>query len=154
MSSNLSASDLFNEIATQFADPEETLEQIRRETKDSAETKTPYLAPRTPFEQTVTDIVSEVLNLEKVGVNDNFFDMGGNSLLATQLIARFCETFNIEVGLSEMFDATPTVAGMVEMIQQCQLAQTSDDALAAELANLAAMSDEEAQAFLNGEITS
>jgi len=154
MSSNLSASDLFNEIATQFANPEATLEQIRQETKKTAVFPTPYLAPRTPFEQTVADIVSEVLNLEQVGLNDNFFDLGGNSLLATHLIARFCETFHIEVGLAEIFDAIPTVAGMVDMIQQCQLAQTNDEALAAELASLANLSDEEVQALLADESAS
>ena len=47
-----------------------------------------YQAPRTPTEQTIADVWAEVLQIEKVGILDNFFDLGGHSLQATRVIAR------------------------------------------------------------------
>src|SRR6185312_12984006 len=47
-----------------------------------------YVEPRTPVEQTLTAIWSELLRVERVGVEDNFFELGGDSILAIQIISR------------------------------------------------------------------
>ncbi|MBW4576031.1 MAG: amino acid adenylation domain-containing protein [Aphanothece sp. CMT-3BRIN-NPC111] len=71
--------------------------------------------PRTPIESTLAEIWAEVLNLERVGINDNFFDLGGDSLLAIRLIDRIHKQFERELPLSALF-LTPTVAGLARIL--------------------------------------
>ena len=74
-----------------------------------------YVAPRTPLEQSLARIWSEVLNVEQVGVHDNFFDLGGHSLLATQVVSRVREIMHVEVMLRDLF-AAPTIAALAQII--------------------------------------
>ena len=64
-----------------------------------------YVAPRSEAEHKVATIWQEVLKLEKVGLHDNFFDLGGNSLLAIQLMSRIAETFKIVMSLNSLLEA-------------------------------------------------
>jgi len=67
------------------------------------------VAPRTPTEEILADIWTEVLSLNEVGVLDNFFMLGGDSIQATQLISRVRDTFSIELSLHRLFES-PTIA--------------------------------------------
>ncbi|MFC9278754.1 condensation domain-containing protein [Streptomyces collinus] len=60
-------------------------------------------APRTPFEEEVARIWAEVLEVDAVGVHDNFFDLGGQSLTAVRLAARLRDTFAVELALSDLY---------------------------------------------------
>ena len=94
------------------------------------ESKLGFIAPRTPAEEIVADIWSQILKQEHISIHDNFFDLGGHSLLATQVISRLREAFKIELPLRSLFEA-PTVAQLVEHIekmltvQQLQLVSTN-----------------------------
>ena len=77
------------------------------------------VAPSTPIEAKVVAIVSELLGLEQVGVNDNFFFLGGHSLLGTQLIARARDSFGIELPLRTVFDS-PTASQLSAEIERLQ----------------------------------
>ena len=79
-----------------------------------------YVAPTTAVEKSLAEIWAEVLELERVGVNDNFFDLGGHSLLVTQVISRLRETLQIELKLNEFFEA-PTVSGLAQVIESSPL---------------------------------
>jgi amino acid adenylation domain-containing protein len=70
-----------------------------------------YVAPGTPDEERLAAIWSEVLRLERVGVNDDFFELGGHSLLAAQVMARVRAEFKVEASLRWLFES-PTVALM------------------------------------------
>jgi amino acid adenylation domain-containing protein len=77
------------------------------------------VAPRTPVEELLAGIWSQVLGVEQVGVHDNFFELGGHSLLATQLIARVRAACQAELPLRTIFEA-PTVAGLAERVEIAQ----------------------------------
>ena len=72
--------------------------------------------PRTPLEAAIASIWTEVLAVEQVGVFDNYFELGGNSLSATQVISRVEDSFHIQLPLSVFFEK-PTVANLAEHIQ-------------------------------------
>ncbi|NEW09308.1 amino acid adenylation domain-containing protein, partial [Paenibacillus sp. SYP-B3998] len=62
-----------------------------------------YMAPHTPLEVKLARIWQEVLGLEKVGVRDNFFDLGGHSLRATTLVSKMHQELNVSVPLRDVF---------------------------------------------------
>ncbi|WP_406278228.1 amino acid adenylation domain-containing protein [Embleya sp. NBC_00896] len=85
---------------------------------------TTYTAPRTPVEQAVTGIWSDVLGIDTIGVHDNFFELGGHSLLATQVTSRIRQTLGVEVPVRALF-AAPTPARLATAID----AMDTDDSL-------------------------
>ncbi|WP_062985006.1 non-ribosomal peptide synthetase [Nocardia anaemiae] len=76
---------------------------------DFSATQRPYLAPRTPVEQAVAEVFGEVLGSEQVSVDQSFFELGGNSLSATKVVARINSSLGSTIALRDLFDA-PTVA--------------------------------------------
>ena len=76
-----------------------------------------YVAPRTPIEEMLCGIWSEVLNIQQVGVYDNFFDLGGHSLLATRVMARVRDLSRVEIPVRSLFEF-PTVAALSDHIEQ------------------------------------
>jgi amino acid adenylation domain-containing protein len=110
---------------------------------------TVYVAPRTPIEEKLVSIWAEVLTIERVGVEDNFFMLGGHSLMATQLIGRIRNAFGYELPLRRLFQ-TPTIAGLASAIYESQTTNADDEEFAALLAELDGLSDDEAlQQFAN-----
>jgi acyl-coenzyme A synthetase/AMP-(fatty) acid ligase/acyl carrier protein len=81
-----------------------------------------YVEPRTMVEEELVKILAPLLKLDRVGVNDNFFLLGGHSLLGTQVIARVSETFGVDLTLLKLFDH-PTVSEMAAEIENLILAK-------------------------------
>lgn len=106
-----------------------------------------FVAPRNAIEKTLTEIWSQILQIERVGIHDNFFELGGHSLLATKLTFRLQEAFNVEVPLRRLFE-TPTVAGLSLAIVEMQAEQTDDERLSQVLGELMHMSDDQVRALL------
>jgi amino acid adenylation domain-containing protein len=79
------------------------------------DTSPPYLGPRTDLEQGIAAIWSEVLGLQRVGVRDDFFELGGDSLMAGQVAVRLRLEFGVELPLHHLFEA-PTVEAVAETI--------------------------------------
>ncbi|HET7286857.1 MAG TPA: non-ribosomal peptide synthetase, partial [Pyrinomonadaceae bacterium] len=71
--------------------------------------------PQTRTEHVLVDLLQEVLGAEHVRVTDNFFDLGGHSLVATRLLSRVRETFQTEITMGQFFD-NPTVAGLAAIV--------------------------------------
>lgn len=88
-----------------------------------------FVEPRTLVEQELVKILRPLLKLDRVGVNDNFFLLGGHSLLGTQVIARVSETFGVDLTLLKLFDH-PTVAEMASEIENLILAKVESSAKA------------------------
>jgi acyl carrier protein len=74
-----------------------------------------YRAPSSPVEELLAGIYAQVLGLERVGVDDSFFDLGGDSLSAMRLIAAINTTLDAGVAVRTLFEA-PTVAGLAPRI--------------------------------------
>ena len=106
-----------------------------------------YLAPRTAVEKVLAGIFSEVLSLERVGVNESFFDLGGHSLLATQVSSRVREAFQVELPLRRVFK-TPTVAGLAAAILEDEGQRDRIECTAELLLKLTNLSDKEVNDLL------
>lgn len=77
--------------------------------------ETAYEAPSGKTQTAVVEIWRELLGIESIGIHDNYFDLGGNSLSVIQLASRLKETFGVEVGVPRIFN-TPTVAELAAML--------------------------------------
>lgn len=77
---------------------------------------TQYTAPSDKMEELITRIWQEVLHLERIGVNDNFFDMGGHSLLLAQVRSKISNTLNKEVSIMDLF-RYPTISTLSKFMQ-------------------------------------
>jgi NAD(P)-dependent dehydrogenase (short-subunit alcohol dehydrogenase family)/acyl carrier protein len=95
------------------------------------ELETSYEAPTDPTEEAIAELWQEVLGLERVGRRDNFFDLGGHSLIATQIMSRLRDAFQIELAIEQLFKA-PTVAGLAEHVEAVRWAALGREGLSGE----------------------
>ena len=155
-------SDLFNRIASEGYDPEEIQKQIKtqKQEQESAGTgdfsqpeglSAPYVAPSTPTEEWLAETVEEWLELERVGINDDFFELGGDSIKALRILSRARDKFQVDVPQSILFSVQFTVAELAKIIDQYQIESASADELAALMDELGDLSDEEVQAQLHND---
>ncbi|MFC9249741.1 condensation domain-containing protein, partial [Streptomyces sp. NPDC057136] len=75
-----------------------------------------FMSPVTTTEELLADVWAEVLGVDRVGVDDNFFDLGGHSLVATQAVSRIREVFGVKVPLSALFNE-PTLRGLASVVE-------------------------------------
>jgi len=121
-----------------------------------------FVPPRTTVEKLLAEIWCELLGVDEVGIHDNFFNLGGHSLIAIKVATRIREAFHQDINLGAMFE-TPTVAALAEMIEEGQRnpKQATDfeiervprgnGDMAQILAELANLSEQEAEAQLRNE---
>jgi acyl carrier protein len=107
-----------------------------------------FVAPRTPMEETLAEVWCQVLKAERAGVHDNFFNVGGHSLLAIQLISRLYDLFQVKLSLRRFFES-PTIAGLSTAIVTAQAEQSDQESLAQILAELELLPEPEAEMAVN-----
>jgi amino acid adenylation domain-containing protein len=116
-----SKSSLFQRIGTDLADPGRLLAEIaareRRERPDRPAEAGEPAPPRTPAEEILAELWAEVLGIERVGIRDDFFTLGGQSLLATQVLSRAGEAFGVDLPLRALFEAR-TVEALARRIEE------------------------------------
>jgi amino acid adenylation domain-containing protein len=71
--------------------------------REKVESGAKYIAPKNELQKTIADIWQQVLNIQKVGMNDNFFEIGGHSLLLVRVYYRLCDAINKKFSLTDLF---------------------------------------------------
>jgi epothilone synthetase B len=84
---------------------------------DPSERAVAHVKPRNAVEQTIAGIVQDLLNVKDVGINDSFFELGGNSVDMVRFHGRLRDTFNKDISIVEMF-ANPTISRLVKLFSQ------------------------------------
>ena len=103
---------------------------------DSVRAAEEPVAPRTPVEETLAGLYAQALGLRRVGVHEHFFEAGGGSLLATQLVAHVRRSFGVDVPLRKLFEL-PSVAELAPHVEELLIEQ------------MESLTEEEAQQLLN-----
>ncbi|MEH1015677.1 SDR family NAD(P)-dependent oxidoreductase [Micromonospora sp. CPCC 206060] len=86
----------------------------------------PYRAPATELESALCAVWSEILAIAEIGVDDDFFELGGNSLVAIQLVWRVGEVWGVKLPMRALLDA-PTIAGLAGTVQAALAVDDADD---------------------------
>jgi acyl transferase domain-containing protein len=89
-------------------------ETVRHERPSLA---TPYVAPETAMEQRIAAVWQQVLGFQQIGVEDNFFDLGGDSLVAIQVASRLKEALNMEFPVAKLYQAV-TVRSLAQVLTE------------------------------------
>jgi len=110
--------------------------------------KTEFVMPRTETEAKITNIVSDVLKVDKIGIFDNFFELGGHSMLVMQIVSRIKEEFYVEVSIRAIFE-NPTIAGMAQAILEAKLRKKNQDKLGDLLEQIEGLTNDEIDNLLN-----
>jgi acyl-CoA synthetase (AMP-forming)/AMP-acid ligase II/acyl carrier protein len=128
--------------------PTGKLQRIGLHAKLTDQLRTEFVAPTTPTEKQLADLWSAVLGVERVGITENFFALGGDSLLATQVTSRIRDAFGIELPLPTIF-REPTIAALGQAVDRALVEQLAGDATTDDLLKrLDELTDEEAERLL------
>jgi phthiocerol/phenolphthiocerol synthesis type-I polyketide synthase E len=144
-------SPLFNRIANELSDAEDILRAIQRQKRSQPQRKTAFVPPRTPTEKKLAHIWTEFLGLERVGIHDDFFYLGGHSILATQILSRVYDVFRVEIPVRAMFTGAFSVAELAKLVEEYQIERAEPDEIAALLEELDRLSDDEIRELLASE---
>jgi amino acid adenylation domain-containing protein len=123
------------------------------EPKSQAATPETFVPPSTALEELLASAWQEVLRLPAVSVHDNFFDIGGHSLLAARVVSIVSRSITVDFGMVDLFQS-PTIALLAETLSRrvAERERESQAELEKLLAEVSAMSEEEARQFLNSEL--
>jgi len=101
-----------------------------------------YVTPRSLTEEVLVRMWSDVLEVQQIGIHDNFFTLGGDSLKMTQIVSRIRDCLQIELPLRRLFES-PTIAELTMALVQHQAEQVNPEQLARLLDELERLSDEQ-----------
>jgi FkbH-like protein len=133
-------------IATELRTPAQVLEHARAHTR-SAHPAANSDAPRTALERDLAVLWCELLNMPVLGIHDNFFEIGGHSLLAVQLLSRVRQIYNVDLSLEVVYSGEFTVAELAKAVELKEIEQSGGDYQEL-LAELEGLTDEQVRALL------
>jgi FkbH-like protein len=134
-------------IATELRDPKQVLEQIRVIARRPATRGAQSDPPRTPLESELAELWAGLLHVSAVGIHDNFFEFGGHSLLAVQLLSRVRQIHGVDLSLEVVYSGDFTVAELAKAVELKEMEQSGADYQEL-LRELEGLSDEEVRALL------
>ena len=109
--------------------------------------------PRTPVETAVAAIYCELLGLDEISVHDGFFNLGGHSLIAMQVLSRLNSEFNVELTPILLFTSRFTVAELADTIVQQQLGTMNSEDINQIFQKLSELTDEQAENLIPGTLS-
>ena len=136
---------LFKKIATTYHSASSILEAIR--SQRTTKTKSGFVPPNTMIEKELAILWADLLGLKEVGICDNFFDLGGHSVLATQLLSRIRKVFDVEFPLNAVFTELSSIQAQAEAIENVIIDQASQEEMDSVLQEMKGMSEEEMDAL-------
>jgi acyl carrier protein len=107
-----------------------------------------FIAPRSEAEKVVAKLWANILNIEQVGVYDNFFNLGGHSLMATRIIFRLRDIFRVSLPLRALFEQ-PTVSGLVDTMAEMLGGRDAVDEIAQVYLAIENLSEDEVKSILD-----
>jgi acyl-CoA synthetase (AMP-forming)/AMP-acid ligase II len=107
-----------------------------------------FVAPRDEIERRLAEIWCEVLGIPDVSVTSDFFEVGGHSLVATRIVVRLRAEFGVELPVAVLLGGELTIERLADQVRRVQLEQASEEDLAALLAGLADVPDEQVATLL------
>ena len=120
LSTDIVNSELFQKIATELNSPEKILAALELQTRPRPDLSQAYEPPQNEVEQKVVGIWQDILHVDKVGVNDNFTELGGGSLQVVQIHSRLTQALKIKLPITQLF-ALPTVRALIQYLEREQL---------------------------------
>jgi acyl carrier protein len=106
-----------------------------------------YVPPRGPVEKELATMLAELVGIGRLGAYDNFFEMGGDSLMAVQVVSRVRDAFRVELSLRRLFE-NPTVAGLAVEVAKSQASRADQELVAQLLEELESISEDEVKVLL------
>jgi len=143
--------DVFEDIVKNFNTPAKIHAVINNAREDKICKRAEYVAPRNEIETKIVEIWEEVLDLERIGIEDNLFELGGDSIKAIQILSRMREEFEVDIPMSVLFEGALTVAGLAVAVEDSLLSGFDEDLIAEELKAIENLSDEEIEELLRAE---
>ena len=137
-------------IARELRDPGRILNAVRARAYPR-QTLAPSDVPHTDLEKQLAKMWATLLGLAAVGIHENFFDLGGHSLIAVQLLSLVRQTFDIDLSLKVVYSGEFTVAELAKAIELREIEGAGAAQYAGILKELEALSDEEVRALLAAE---
>ena len=137
----------YQQIASELRDPAAILDRIRAGGPRTAPRAPKSDPPRTPLERELAEIWAELLHLRSVGVHDSFFEFGGHSLLAVQLLSQVRQRYGVDLSLEVVYSGEFTVAELAKAVELKEIEQGGADYQDL-LQELEGLSDEEVRALL------
>src|SRR5262249_49854579 len=134
-------------IARALSTPEQILAEMRR-AKRSAMVISSSNPPTTETERNLAEIWADLLHAPSISASDNFFDLGGHSLVALLLLVRIQEAFGIELPIDDVYAGDLTLAELAQRIDMLKLGDLDSPEYAELLREIEALSDEEARNLL------
>jgi acyl transferase domain-containing protein/SAM-dependent methyltransferase/acyl carrier protein len=138
----VSTSDYLNVMKTRKSDLSQLYMETLRETTLSSQNhprpnlSSDYALPQDEAEETLAEIWQELLGIDRIGVNDDFFELGGDSLIGTQLITRVKRGFGVQLSTRTVY-SHPTIRSMSEAVVEALVSQSSPEKISEILKGLA-----------------
>lgn len=142
-------SEFWQRVALEMNNVEAISQRLQAARNAQQRSRKPYAEPRTATERELAAILCEVLGVDRIGLNDDFVELGGTSLLAVQLVSRVYDTFGIEIPLGQFFGATVTLEELARVVEIAQISTAPDSDTASLLDEVAQLTDDEARRLLS-----